>query len=344
MRNSKEIYFSVLVPVYNAEQYLRDSIESVIKQTYKHFELIIVDDGSIDCSGEICDYYKSIDSRIRVYHNQNNGILLTRRFALSKARGDYFVFLDSDDKLKDNALEIIRETIEQDKSDCIIYGYERVHEGKVIDTYAESEKKVLCNKSEIFLKVFTHTEYNALWRKAFKATILDGRDYSAFDGVTMGEDLLLSVEILENSRKVSFIPNVLYEYVLNPSSLTQSVKYTNYSVDNRVRSLVKDVFLGLEEVSEKERVEYKFFCQVLATNEIKTISAFDCDKRKKRELLKELYNDEYYQRYIFAKPNVKYKNLYDLIVFCLFKRQKFDAILVISKIVQRGRILLKKKL
>lgn len=120
----EKIKISVLMPVYNVENYLRQSIDSVLLQTYKNWELIIVDDGSSDDSGRICDEYAAEDERINVIHKSNMGLLSARRDGIKAARGDYGIFLDSDDFLEADCMERIVSEIEKTSADIIIYrGY-----------------------------------------------------------------------------------------------------------------------------------------------------------------------------------------------------------------------------
>ena len=102
---------SVIVPVYNTEKYLKACLESVQKQSYMNFELLLIDDGSSDGSGAICDFFANNDSRIRVFHTNNRGVSYARNLGLTYARGSYVMFVDSDDELPNNAIEsLISET------------------------------------------------------------------------------------------------------------------------------------------------------------------------------------------------------------------------------------------
>ena len=121
---NNNIKFSIMTPVYKVERYLPECIESVLGQTYGNFEFILVDDGSPDHSGEICEEYAKKDSRIRVFHKPNGGLMHTRRYALERASGDYYVFLDSDDYLSLDTLETLSRYIAESGADCVIYGLE----------------------------------------------------------------------------------------------------------------------------------------------------------------------------------------------------------------------------
>ena len=147
-----ELKFSVLVPVYNVEKYVGECIESVLGQSYNNFELILVDDGSTDRSGALCDEYAAKDSRIRVFHKENAGLLHTRRFGIERATGDVFVFLDSDDSLKPDALEKIGCTMEKYGCDCVVYGLERFSGDKVLYTVVDKKEECLKDKRDLYFR------------------------------------------------------------------------------------------------------------------------------------------------------------------------------------------------
>ena len=117
-----EIEFSVIIPVYNAREYLQECLESVIKQTYVDFELIIIDDGSTDGSGELCDDFAEIDDRIKVIHQKNQGLLNARKKGVNNARGKNVIFVDADDWINKNELEIIAKYFKNNDVDMIEFG------------------------------------------------------------------------------------------------------------------------------------------------------------------------------------------------------------------------------
>lgn len=102
---------SIIVPVYNTEKYLKDCLESLVKQTYDKIEIILVDDGSTDSSGKICDKWAKIDDRIHVYHKKNEGVSRARNYGIQRAKGEKLVFIDSDDMLTLNAIECMVEVL-----------------------------------------------------------------------------------------------------------------------------------------------------------------------------------------------------------------------------------------
>lgn len=169
MNRHEEICFSILVPVYNAEAFLAECIESALNQTYINFEVILVDDGSKDASGAICDRYAAQHDNIRVHHTENGGQVRARELAMQNAKGDFYIFLDADDKLRSNALETIAAAIDQYQCDCVIYGFVKMMDGQTLFAIEEESEVVLTDKREIYLKCLNDVAYNAVWRKAAKA-------------------------------------------------------------------------------------------------------------------------------------------------------------------------------
>lgn len=208
---------SVIVPVYNVEAYVAKCIESIQNQSYQHLEIILVDDGSTDDSGDICDQYAAYDDRIKVIHQENGGLSAARNTGIEAANGDYIGFVDSDDYigltvyedmlhlLKENNLDIIEFTAFRDKNGAIIEG---------------------CNdgKLEIFdkddaLRLAMHDCFVAAWSKLYKRSAIGdvrfpiGRKF---------EDTATSYLYVANSNRVGHINRCYYYYRLNPNSITQT--------------------------------------------------------------------------------------------------------------------------
>lgn len=212
----ESIKYSITVPVYNVEKYLPQCIESVLHQGYDNFELILVNDGSTDGSGAICDEYARKDSRIKVIHKENEGLLLTRRVALRHTTGDYVMFLDSDDYWENGMLKRITEVIEQHGCDMIIFNYKSVYPDReeydkpTFDEESVFEKE---SKKELFKLMIEGYSLNNLAKKTVKRGIIDiDADYSNFADVSMGEDAIQSVPLIVNAKKIVCIPDYLYCY------------------------------------------------------------------------------------------------------------------------------------
>ena len=238
---TKPLLFSVLVPVYNVAPYLSACVDSVLGQSYPNFELLLVDDGSTDDSGRICDAYAAQDARVKVFHKANGGLISARRYAVERFSGDYCVFLDSDDSIVPDTLEILEKAIWESEADCVIYGIRWNRPGGVEHILCPPEicGRVYTDKREVLNILLNDSSFNSLCRKCVKASCFDGRDFSPYFGVSRGEDRLQSTEILENAGRFFFLPDELYIYRVNDSSITHSVSYDGYRADSTVDRYVQ---------------------------------------------------------------------------------------------------------
>ncbi len=319
------VYFSILVPVYNVEQYVDDCIKSVLRQNYIDYELILVDDGSTDRSGMICDQYALTDKRITVYHKENQGLLHTRRFGIEKAKGEYFVFLDSDDMLTDNALEIIANKITHYHCDCIIYGCKKMENGLLGPETAHTEECCLTDKNEIYKKCLFSIEMNSMCRKVVKASVFHDFDYNIYYGIQLSEDLLQSLEVYKNSESIAFINDKLYIYRTNPNSLTQ--KNEKIKINFTVRKRVLD-FIQKENVFSLDLYnKYRDFCIILLINVIIRIARSD-NFEYQRDLFNKIRSDEYYTQFLIQGITDRKYVGYKSIIYDLFK-YRFDRLIVI---------------
>ena len=142
--------FSIIMPVYNAEKFLATAIESVLEQTYKDFELILIDDGSIDRSADICDEYVARDNRVRVIHKENGGICKGRNLGISIATGDYIGFMDNDDLIESNMLQECYDLIQEHNADWIKFGKREI--------ILFEEREIACKETDFRYKIYDSEE------------------------------------------------------------------------------------------------------------------------------------------------------------------------------------------
>lgn len=220
--------FSILIPVYNVEKYLRDCLDSVIAQTFNDFEVICVDDGSTDSSGRICDEYKTLYSGIfTVIHKDNEGLFSARRIGIQNAHGDYYCFLDSDDFIVPNFLETLDKELQESYADMVIFGYTRVDVvGKVVEETPPplvKGKYSLQEMDQIRDIVVLSDKLNNLCFKCIKSELFDrDNDYSKYYAIRNGEDLVQSLPLFDKATLISVINDCLYLYRSNPKSMANS--------------------------------------------------------------------------------------------------------------------------
>ena len=224
----KSIRFSVLVPVYNVENYLRQCLDSLICQQDLFYEIVLIDDGSTDTSGEICDdYQKRYPDIFRIVHKKNEGLLLARRSAIQIAKGEYFIFVDSDDFVEENMLSCFDQIINETNPDMIIYQMDRYdgsNYSKFRDMlYAENRLINEDEKEAYYRATLLHTISNGLCGKVVKRDIVDiDYNYKPLSHVSVGEDLLQSLPIITKAKKI------LYHYRTNPLSVSRVFNYRRY--------------------------------------------------------------------------------------------------------------------
>ena len=167
---------SVIVPVYNVEQYLRKCLDSVISQTYTNLEIILVDDGSTDLGGKICDDYASKDDRITVIHKVNGGLGFARNTGLEMCHGEYIMFVDSDDWLSVDAVRVLYDKLIFDASDIAVGKHVEIYEsGSISEIWWKINEDTLLSKNDVFTQMSPDLLLPvAAWGKLFKRSIFNG--------------------------------------------------------------------------------------------------------------------------------------------------------------------------
>lgn len=198
---------SVIIPIYNSESKLERTIKSILSQIYQNWELVLIDDGSSDNSGNICDKYAAADNRIKVFHTQNGGVSKARNLGLSVSTGDWVTFCDSDDELFPNALNSYLSAI-NDNVDLIRGGFVRT-KGRSIDRIAT--RQIVSSDKENIIKICALSKYEAyIWNSCFRRRIL--LDIRFNESITWCEDHLFTFRAISKSRAVVFIPDLVYKY------------------------------------------------------------------------------------------------------------------------------------
>ena len=335
MLTVKQRVFYILVPVYNVEKYVGDCIESVLKQTYVNWELILVDDGSTDFSGTICDGYAAIDKKIKVIHKKNGGSLSARQaaryFLLNRDfdKSGYVIYLDSDYLLELNALQIINDIIDLTNCDLVIYRYKRFWNERELRCNGNKciNYEIIEDKRILYKRVFTNDGYNSLCRKAKSVNLVEKNDYSEYFKIAHGEDLLQSLFLYQKSKCVAFTDVELYRYRENPNSITHSVSYDNYRVVSTVRREVW-LFLQRENVwTENDYLIYRQYNKKLLKDEVRLIAGFKINKHSKYKLFDDILDDNYYKMVLDWVENKDYilkklrkrKYIYVLFACCCYR-------------------------
>lgn len=229
-----EVTVSVVIPVYNVEKYLRECVDSVLRQTYSSYEIILVDDGSIDSSGSICDEYAAKDSRISVVHKANGGLSSARNAGLEKAEGKYVYFLDSDDYIIEDAIQALTEKAENDNSDIVFFDAvsfaDDEDDFKVSQNYRRKHSYKTDKGTEVFTKLQKNDEFHSAVPLLFiKKELLEKNNILFKNGIYY-EDMLFTYQVFCRAATVSQCADACYYRRYRSNSIMTSRKNTKHFI------------------------------------------------------------------------------------------------------------------
>lgn len=213
---------SVIVPIYNVEMYLERCIQSIQNQTYTNLEIILVDDGSPDKCGEICDRYAALDDRIKVIHKANGGLADARNCGIDIATGEYIAFVDSDDFIHPQMYEKLAEVIKLQQADVVISSWKKVRQNEQIcfEKISGTTDIKLLDRDDIQSSYFEQPDsritYTVAWNKLYRRTCFEEQ---RFPKGKLHEDEFVTFKILYNADKVAYIPDELYFYLVRDVSI-----------------------------------------------------------------------------------------------------------------------------
>ncbi len=218
---------SIIVPVYNAEKRLDICISSIVNQSYRDLEILLIDDGSKDSSGDICDRFAQKDSRIKVYHIPNGGVSNARNFGLENASGKYVQFVDSDDSLPQTAVEDKVKCIEEKNSQLVVTNYFKdCNDEKTIVDFELRGTRNLEEYISYFIGKHAQSLYfGAIWNKLYDMKIIKGNGISFSPEISLGEDFIFNLEYLKHCEKIYVCEKALYNYFIdmNVNSLSRNL-------------------------------------------------------------------------------------------------------------------------
>lgn len=224
----KNPYFSIIIPAYNVCDYIKECLESLEKQTYKDFEVIIVDDGSTDDTLAVCKslLFKFQHLCIQVVHQSNQRQIAARMNGVGHANGEYCLFVDADDRLVSNALEVIKSAIDKYSADIIIYNGIRFWDGGSAPFWQHYRDEEFFMKNEDYQRFLqdavSTTRFNNVWNKAFKREILlKSKNFENVSFLNLEEDYLMQLPWYDTAHSAVYIPQNLYLYRFNLESVTQ---------------------------------------------------------------------------------------------------------------------------
>lgn len=251
------IKFSIIVPIYNVELYIKECVDSIINQNYKNLEIILVDDGSKDNSGDICDEYAKKDKRIKVIHSENKGLSAARNIGLKYCSGDYILFIDGDDFIERNCIsDIAKIVIENNDVDIIFGKIIKYYKNKNLkEEFILNEKKILGKESIEILTYFLNEINENIWsacRSIYKNDFLKINNFKFREGIT-SEDLDAIIELYMKAKKISVYDTPFYYYrQLRPNSIINTININRFK---DIVDIIKKYLYIIE--NEKYPVQFK---------------------------------------------------------------------------------------
>lgn len=258
------IIISVIIPVYNVERYIDRCVNSVLRQTYKNFELILVNDGSTDSSYEHLVKYNS-DSRIIIVNKPNSGQSDSRYQGLLKSTGDYIYFMDSDDTIEQNTLEILAEEVLKNGSDIVLGRYRLIDEyGKELRRQSLYNVNALNEKEQIIKDSLCVNNFKAsLWIKLIRKALLLECFNDKVRSLRINEDVLLSFLLSTNCNKVTFRNEIIYNVLQRKDSLTRNIKPELITCSDIIYGEIQDVLNGISLFNDLKNEYYGGYAKTL---------------------------------------------------------------------------------
>ena len=219
---SDGVKLSIMIPVYNVAAWLPETVDSVLAQTFRDFELILVDDGSTDGSGDICDRYAGQDSRVRVIHQQNAGVSAARNAAVAAARGEYIGFVDSDDIIEADMYAVMMALAEKHGADVVQCQHDRAY---TLNGAARAASAEMMTGEEFVRRMFTqtggaYTDQVALWSKIYRRELFEGIEFPLG---RVYEDEQQTYKLCLKARSIVETPDILYHYIKRENSIITGI-------------------------------------------------------------------------------------------------------------------------
>jgi len=298
---------SVIMPIYNVEKYIKTSVDSILNQSFRDFELILIDDGSTDNSGELCDKYAAKDSRVRVFHIKNNGVSNARNVGLRHANGQYVYFCDGDDYIDDNAFQVMSDILRKYSIDLLIFGYYfEAHKvdknGRLyIDRYSASfdYNSLYSSKEDIkkdLVNMWNKSLMYNVWNKLYRLDIIRNQNIEFSTKLTMGEDLDFSNKYFVYCNSFYVLSDCFYHYIRERenSATTRFIDgWFKIRVEEHERLLNFFHSCGILDVEGKEFLSRRFIERTIGCIENEFNNKNAIGAVEKRRHIKQMINHQY---------------------------------------------------
>jgi glycosyltransferase involved in cell wall biosynthesis len=333
---------SVIVPIYNGEKYLDRCLKSISIQTYTDFEVVLVNDGSTDGSREICENWTKQDERFCLYNNENHGVSYSRNFGIDKAIGEYILFIDCDDFIEKDTLQILQGATNQ-KYDLVIANYYQYHSQKEIGKNVEIPTREYSKKE--FLNSFWNLYFsyiiNQPWAKIYKTSIIKNEGIRFPIEYELGEDLIFNLQYIEKSSHFYTYNQYVYFYRETDGSLTSKYRENYLEIQLQINECIKQLLIRNDCYDQESQEQLnKNVCNILISS-IQNLFLPTC-KLSHKEVKKKL--KEYLSRQEVEKiKQVQYSEKRLQIFKKMIEKKKVKTIILYSRLKEWIRKIWKKK-
>ena len=333
---------SIVVPVYNVSKYLRKNFDTLKKQTYKNIEILFIDDGSTDSSGDLCELFKKEDKRVKVIHKKNEGLGYARNTGIESANGKYIMFIDSDDFVHIEMVEKLMKNLLETNSDTSYCGYfEYYNEDKIINKPAfynnrTFEKEEIINNILLNMIASNPSEKNdsllsmSVWHAVYSIDIIKKNNiFFPSEREYISEDIIFDIKYLTKSKKISYISDQLYYYRCNNNnSLTHRYSINEFEMHKKVVDKINEELSKILDIKVYINRTDRYLLGRLRTCIQKATSYKEDNKNfKLRMHIKKLINDEQISKILERYPY--YQNPLIQRIFNFFVKEKFVIGLII---------------
>ncbi|NCB62650.1 MAG: glycosyltransferase [Clostridia bacterium] len=258
----EEPLVSIIVPVYNVRPYLERCLSSIQNQTFRSFEVFLVDDGSTDGSGELCRTYAAADARFHALQQRNAGAAQARNLAMDRARGKYLQFADGDDWLTPDATETFVHTAESTGCDLAVSHFYRVANGRKAERGHIREDKILTRHefAEHMMKAPANFYYGVLWNKFYRRAIVEANHLRCPSDVSWCEDFLFNLEYFASARLISTISKPLYYYLKREDSIVSTQASLRKTIETKRMTFqeYKELYQTLDLYEDRKATVYRY--------------------------------------------------------------------------------------
>lgn len=313
---------SVIIPIYNSEKHLEECIQSILEQDFHDFELLLINDGSLDSSGEVCDRYAASDLRVKVFHKPNGGVSSARNYGIDNAKGEWITFIDADDYVNSTYFNAIIGNVSQD---IILQGFTYIEDGIIIKKHRYDDEVI--NQNLFLSKYRLYPDFSSACAKFFKRFIIEKNEIRFSNQLTFGEDTLFNLKYLKYCYNILMLSTTPYQY-----------KITNTGLSNTKSNYLQDKFFYEQSKKELESFDNnRFYYESIKISLSRFLHALyntdvNIDIKERKQELKKIIEKNYKVIFdIYTNPKIK------LIIFTAYYTKLYCILDFVFKKINQSR-------